>query len=155
MNIEQCPDSGKLIPNGPVVNGGESKMTSKTNEQEPVRNEAEYAAGYEAFMRLCAYYAMAHAEGNSDVPWRQFHNARIDHKPETDDYVEGWDTARERMIRECCICFGLFATPRAETQDNKENDLDKFNTVIPLPGEPGYAEYEENCKARNAAFKAK
>jgi hypothetical protein len=131
-------------------------MTSKTKKQEPVRNEAEYNAGYEAFMRRCAYYATAHAEGrNSDVPWRQFHNVGIDHKPETDDYVAGWNEARERMLRECGICFGSFATPRAETQAYKENGLDEFNTVIPLPGDPGYAECEEDCKARNAAFEAK
>ena len=64
----------------------------------------------------------------------------------TGDYVEGWNKARKLMLREYRRCFGSFATPRAQTQ---------LNTVIPLPGEPGYAEYEKDRKACNAAFEAK
>jgi hypothetical protein len=113
-------------------------------------DQAEHGRGYQAFMRRCAFYAMAHAEiyepgddETSQRAWTKFHNAGIDDQPETPSYNKGWDEARRRMIRESVISLGTLNTARAQTALMKR--LGRPLVVIPLPEEP------ESNEARNAA----
>jgi hypothetical protein len=79
---------------------------------EPVEVNPEYEAGYNAFMRRCAYYCLAHSE---DMGWESYWEAAKDDRPETPAYVEGWTDAKERIRREAWLDMGGAGTPRNQT----------------------------------------
>ena len=107
-------------------------------------NEAEREAGYRAFMLRCMTYAAAHADAD-DEAWSKHHNYGVDVTPMSDDYAAGYDVARERILRETRVGFGMFS-PRERTARMPEHAV-----RIPLKGEPGYADYE--AKRRRALLK--
>jgi hypothetical protein len=112
------------------------------------QEEAEYEAGYKAFMLRCMTYAAAHADAD-DEAWEKHHNFGVDHKPVTPSYQAGYDHARERIVREAGGCgFGMYS-PRQQTAIHPA----EASVLIPLKGEPGYAEYEAARKARVAKLK--
>lgn len=75
------------------------------------KSEDEYNAGYNAFMKRCGYYALAHAD--QDGMWDEFWKADKDEGlEETADYLEGWEAAKRRMHREVGMDFGACGTPR-------------------------------------------
>jgi len=84
------------------------------DEGEPL-DQAEHEAGYNAFMRRCTYYALAHSDHDPGDAWTKFWEAGQDDAPETYSYIEGWNDARARIIREAGIAFGAFATCRQQT----------------------------------------
>lgn len=114
-----------------------------------VQDEAEYEAGYNAFMLRCMTYAAAHADADPEA-WTKHHNLGIDHKPLTADYLAGYQAAQHRIVREAGRCgFGMWS-PRQQTAVMKESGA--VLVIIPLKGEPGYEEYEADRKARVAAL---
>jgi hypothetical protein len=115
----QQPSSQKM-----EINVSRSENTNTNQDTTPPRDQAEYDAGYNAFMFCTAIYAMGYG-GMGHRARELFHTTEIDVKPETKpetrDYVESWNDARARMQREADIGYGGQFTARGSTADAHTN----------------------------------